>query len=93
MQADAVADALRRVGCTVVELTDVLPGRGQARLLLAARLGLNHLFLVVDPSRTHIVTPAEEEWVQAWGGLVYVVGSPSEALHCLGESEADHLSL
>lgn len=78
-----VVSALRRAGATVQSLATV--GHGCPDLIVFYR-GL-YLVEVKDGSRPpseRKLTGDQEEWIKRWGGPVYVVTSPAEALKAIG---------
>ena len=75
-----IVDALRRLGCTVMSIASV--GQGCPDLIVGVR-GRNVLLEVKDgskPPSARRLTPAEQEWIDAWRGQVTVVESASDAI-------------
>lgn len=76
-----VADALRKVGCTVQSLASV--GRGCPDLLVGFRRR-NVLMEVKDgkkPPSRRALTPEEVHWHEWWMGQTVVVESPEQAVN------------
>ena len=79
-----VIDALRRIGATVRDTSRL--GEGFPDLVVGYRAD-NFMLEVKDglkPPSARKLTPAEEEFITDWRGVVYVVNSVDEALQAIG---------
>src|SRR5687767_2174452 len=81
----AIVDALRKVGATVQHLHQL--GQGCPDLLVAYRDAL-YLMEVKQPKGK--LTPDQVEWIRVWGGPVFVVRTPEEALLVLASNGNCH---
>jgi hypothetical protein len=75
----AIVEALRGVGATVVSLHTV--GHGVPDLLVAWR---HRLYLIECKSPGGKLTPDQREFIKTWGSFVYVCEMPEQALAAIG---------
>ncbi len=78
-----VIDELRKAGITAISLASV--GDGCPDVVAGFR-GANFLLEVKDgtkPPSARVLTAAEMKFASTWGGMVYVVTSPEDAVICV----------
>lgn len=60
-----------------------------AAFMLAGKMGMTYLFVVKEPKGKGTLTPTEQNWLDFWEGIVFVVETPEQALGCLNKSLDD----
>jgi len=78
-----IVQALRDCGCSVQSLAAV--GNGVPDLLVS-RGGITFVMEVKDgkkPPSKRCLTPAQQEWVRNWQGIVHIVESVDDAIGIL----------
>ena len=79
-----IIDALRSIGCTVQDLSQL--GRGCPNVLIGYR-GRNFLLEIKSGDRVPKLTPREEQWIRQWDGQVGVITSIEDALAIVREAD------
>lgn len=75
-----IVKALRSIGCSVLSLASI--GKGCPDLLVrrSERLFLIEVKNPTKPKADRQLTPAEREWIDAWGGPVHIIETAEQAI-------------
>ncbi len=85
LNQQSIIDALRSIGCTVQDLSQL--GRGTPDILIGYH-GRNYLLEIKNAAnRAPHLTPCEQHWIRGWKGQVGVVTSIMDALAIVQEAE------
>ena len=81
----SIIDALRSIGCTVQDLSQL--GRGTPDILIGYH-SRNYLLEIKNAAdRAPRLTPCEQHWIRLWKGQVGVVTSIMDALAIVQEAD------
>jgi hypothetical protein len=80
-----IINALRSIGCTVQDLSQL--GRGVPDILVGYRMR-NYLFEIKNSqSRASRLTHCEEEWIRRWRGCVAVITTVEDAIAVVQDAD------